>query len=300
MNKELLYNNPLIFYEYLLLNPLTEIYMVRKKASIQNWEEYSNLLIDKFAIHSSSFHHLSKGIIEHRNSGETLKMTGYDLFTVNTVFRAIMETYATFNHIFVQPKTLEEKEFRFLLWKLDGYYQVKKYKINVSDFEGVEKVLEDNENIITSTIQQIHNSSFIKTLKKEQIIKIFNPENKSCKWRFLIRNGNIKCMQIIDLIEHTFRTRAFINAYKHSSIHIHSNFPAIDDFKKKRGKTISKEYTDPLTRLAIYLTCLMIYDICNINANANKVFQSYAPELKNFIEGMSTTILQFEDEKIKR
>lgn len=295
MNKFYLYNDPLIFYEFLLLNPLKEIYMARKKSSIPVWEQYSNLLIDKFAIHSSTFYHLSEGIIEHKKSGEKVKVSGYDLFTVNTVFRAIMETYATFNHIFVEPKTEEEKEFRFLLWKLDGYYQIKKYKINVSDFEGAEKVLEDNEKIITSTIEQIHNTSFIKTLKKEQVSKIFNPDNKSCKWRFLIKNGNIKGMQIIDLIEHTFRTRAFINAYKHSSVHIHSNYPAIDDFRQKRGKTISKQYTDPFTRLAVYLTCLMIYDICNIDANANKVLQSYTPELKNFIEGMSKSILQFEE-----
>lgn len=295
MNEDYLYNDPLMFYEILLTKTLSQIYTVRKNTTVPVWMEYSNLLLDKFAIHSSSFYHLSQGIIEHKKSGEKIKMRGYDLFTVNTTFRAIMETYATFNHIFVEPETDAEKEFRFLLWKLDGYYQMKKFKINVSDFEGADKVLDSNVKTIKSTIEQIELSPFFSTLKKEQVHKIFNPDKNSCKWRFLIKNGNIKILQIIDLIEHPCNTRAFTNAYKHSSIHIHSNFPAIEDFKRKRGKTISEEYTDPLIRLAIYLTCLMIYDICQIDANANIVFQSYPQKFKAFIEGISNAIVNFEE-----
>uniref|UniRef100_UPI00404B5AF8 DUF5677 domain-containing protein n=1 Tax=Gelidibacter sp. TaxID=2018083 RepID=UPI00404B5AF8 len=295
MTEDYLYNDPLMFYNMLLLNTLPQIYTVRKNTPVPDWMQYSNLLLDKFAIHSGSFYHLSQGIIEHKKSGEKIKMRGYDLFTVNTTFRAIMETYATFNHIFVEPKSDAEKEFRFLLWKLDGFYQMKKFKINVSDFDGAKEVLEDNSKSIISIIKEIERSSFLSTLKKEQVHKIFNPSKNSCKWRFLIIKGNIKILQIIDLIEHTCNTRAFINAYKHSSIHIHSNFPAIEDFKRKRGKTISEEYTDPLTRLAIYLTCLLIYDICKIDTNANRVLQSYPQKFKEFIEGISNAILNFEE-----
>lgn len=83
---------------------------------------YSNLLIDKFAIHSSSFFHLSEGIIEHKGSTDKVKIKGYDLFTINSVFRVMMETYITFNHIFVEPMTDEEKKFRLYLWKIDGLF----------------------------------------------------------------------------------------------------------------------------------------------------------------------------------
>jgi len=107
--------SPLELYDYLLRGPLAAVYTELKKISKKGWMTYSSLLIDKFAIHSSSFFHLSSGIIEHRKSGEQVRMNGYDLFTVNTTFRAIMETYATFNHLFVEPSSSEEKEFRFLL-----------------------------------------------------------------------------------------------------------------------------------------------------------------------------------------
>ena len=117
MNKNYLYKKPLEFYSVLLFGPLTEIYIARKETHLEEWMEYSNLLIDKFAIHSSTFFHLSSGIIEHKNSSETQRMNGYDLFTVNTTIRSIIETYLAFNHIFVESKTKQEKHFRFLLWK---------------------------------------------------------------------------------------------------------------------------------------------------------------------------------------
>ena len=127
--QKLLYNNPLTFYEFILLGPLTQLYVARKRTIYTDWRNYANLLIDKFAIHSASFYHLSEGIIEHKGSTEETKIKSYDLFTVNSLFRVMMETYITFNHIFVEPPTDDEKEFRFLLWKIEGFYEKKRFKI---------------------------------------------------------------------------------------------------------------------------------------------------------------------------
>lgn len=88
------------------------------------------MLIDKFAIHSASFFHLSKGIIEHRKSGEQLKMSGYDIFTVNAIFRTIMETYATFQNNFIEPSSIEEKKNHFLLWKIDGLTEKSRFNVD--------------------------------------------------------------------------------------------------------------------------------------------------------------------------
>lgn len=290
MNYDFLYNNPLEFYSSLLLGPLTHVYTTRKETKLEEWMEYSNLLIDKFAIHSSSFFHLSCGIIEHKKSGETRRMNGYDLFTINTTIRVIIETYIAFNHIFVEPKTDKEKHFRFLLWKLDGHYQEKKYDIKLDDFKGVSKLLEDKEIEISNTINMIKESDFISNISENQLLKIFNPAKTRANWRFIITNNQVKPLQIIQLIEHCCKQRAFINTYKRSSIHTHSNFPAIEEFKRKRGKMISKEYTDPITRVAILLTCLMINDISQIDENAKFKFNELGEEMSNFITGMSKSV----------
>lgn len=101
--QRIFWENPLILYDYLLRETLLKVYTTKiQTENVITWKDYSNLLIDKFAIHSASFFHLSSGIIEQKRSGEQVKMMGYDLFSVYTVFRAIMETYATFNHLFVE------------------------------------------------------------------------------------------------------------------------------------------------------------------------------------------------------
>ncbi|WP_010521240.1 DUF5677 domain-containing protein [Aquimarina agarivorans] len=290
MTKDILYSNPLEFYDILLRGPLLEIYTARKNTTLNHWQQYSNLLIDKFAIHSSSFFHLSSGIIEHKKSGEKQRMNGYDIFTVNTTIRVLIETYIAFNHIFVEPVTEAEKHLRFLLWKLDGLYQEKKYLIEVTDFEGAAERLEEKNETIQKTILEIENAKFLKEIPNQYHQKLFDPSKNKSNWRFLIVDGKVKILQIIGLVKHCCKTRAFLNTYKHSSIHTHSNFPAVEEFRKIRGKIISENYTDPITRLSIYLTCLFIYDICKIDENANQKLNEMDSGFKNFIEGMSKSI----------
>lgn len=291
MIESYLYNNSLEFYEVLLLGPLSEVYTARKENTQTNdWEDYSNLLIDKFAIHSSTFFHISAGIIEHKKSGETKRMNGYDLFTVNTTIRAIIETYSVFNHIFVEPNTSDEKHFRFLLWKLDGLFQEKKYEIEMTDFEGVDRILKLRDDEIKTIITSINNSEFIKNITPNELAKIYDSEKKKANWKFLIESNKIKPLKIIELIKHCCKTRSFVNTYKHASVHTHSNFPAIEEFKNTRGKEISDEYTGPIVRLAIFLTCVMISDICIIDGNAKNKLDEFPDLMKNFIIGINNSI----------
>ena len=49
---------PLQTYEIYLRKHLTKIYAARKETVRTDWTKYSDLLIDKFAIHSSTLFHL--------------------------------------------------------------------------------------------------------------------------------------------------------------------------------------------------------------------------------------------------
>ncbi|MFT4019067.1 MAG: hypothetical protein QM668_19040 [Agriterribacter sp.] len=207
------------FYDYLLRGPLTIIYTAKKKTPATELIEFSNLIIDKFAIHSASFFHLSKGIIELKNSGEEVKMTGYDLFTVNSTFRTMMENYATFHNIFIESKTIEEQRFRFLLWKIDGLFDKQKFDIGESDFEGVKEILEKDKLVLRNTIQEFEHLSFYQSLTPRQLYKVYNADKKKINWRFVIdENGIITPLKISDLIKHTCKTRAFTNNYRYTSI----------------------------------------------------------------------------------
>lgn len=281
-------------YEVIVLGPLTEIYSARIKSELSEWMSYSNLLIDKFAIHSSSFFHLSKGIIEHKKSGDKVRMNGYDLFTVNTTLRAIIETYITFHNLFIEPKSEEENKFRFLLWKLDGLYAMRKYDIENNDFAEAERVLRNDEKQIEETQNLIEETNFFKSINPNQIFKIYKPDNRFSNWRFLIKNDQIKPQKIIDLIKHACPQRAFSNLYRYTSIHSHSNFPAIAEFKDKRGKVITEQNNNALINVALNLTCLLITDICSIDQNAKQKFYTFTPEIKAYINGIVSAIRQTE------
>lgn len=288
-----IYKNPLEFYEFLLLGPLTTIYSAKRATEHQNFLKYSNLIIDKFAIHSASFFHLSSGIVEHRLSSEKIKMTGYDLFSVNSLLRTLIETYTTFNHLFIEPKSYDEQEFRFLLWKIDGLKDKEKFDIKPTDYEGVTETLRQDKEKLGEAIIQFEKSSFFSKLHPEEVKKVYNPERNRYSWRFLLQDDlKIRPLTITDLVKHTCKTRAFINTYRYTSIHTHTNYLAIEHFENTRGKVISKEYTDPITRLAIYLTCLMICDICSLDKNAEAEFEKIPTETKEFISGMSNAIRQ--------
>jgi hypothetical protein len=279
------------FYEYLLLGPLTTIYSAKKKTQATELVEFSNLIIDKFAIHSSSFFHLSKGIIELKKSGEKVKMTGYDLFTVNSTFRTMMENYATFNNIFIESKTLEEQRFRFLLWKIDGLFDKQKMDIGESDFEGAKEILEKDKIVLRHTIREFESLPFYRSLDQKQLYKIYKADKEKYNWRFTIdESGIITPLKISDLIKCTCKTRGFINTYRYTSIHTHTNYLAIEHFKQTRGVPISKEYTNPISKLAIYLTCLIISDICSLDENARSEFEVLPNEVKEYIEGINNAI----------
>ncbi|QBZ98874.1 DUF5677 domain-containing protein [Flavobacterium sangjuense] len=288
---ELLYHNPLTFYEHILLGPLTHVYYGKKQTNVPSWMNYSNLLIDKFAIHSSSFFHLSEGIIEHKGSTDKIKIKGYDLFTVNSVFRVMIETYITFNHIFVESKSEYEKQFRFYLWKIDGLFEKKKFKIDYESLPELKPVQEKDKQELSEMLELVKKNPFYNSLEPSELAKIYDPEKRKSLWKFAIaENNKIRPLKIIELVEQICKTDAFINAYKYSSVHSHSGFISIEHFEKTRSKPISDKYTDPLTRLAIYLTALIIEDICIIDENARIQFLSLPAFFQDFITGINKSI----------
>ncbi|MBI3518669.1 MAG: hypothetical protein HY062_04840 [Bacteroidetes bacterium] len=279
---------PLQTYEVYLLNHLTKIYSARKEVIRTDWTKHSDLLIDKFAIHSSTLFQLIDGIIEHKSVDPNVRKFSFDLFSVNSLLRVLIETYITFNHIFVLGKSEDEKEFRFLLWQLDGLLEQKKFKINNDDFEEVESILNANKTKIDSLFDQITATAFYKTITKTELVKIFDTDKRKTNWKFKITEDNrIIPLKIIELVELTCVSRTFINLYKYTSTHTHSGYVSIEHFEKMRGKQVSDDYVNPLVNQANILTIFLIKDICSIDTNAQKAFLNLSDNTRHEIIGIN-------------
>lgn len=75
----------------------------------------------KFCYHATSALQLYRG-----TSVPEVGAGFYDPATVNVVCRAALETFLVFHYIYVEPKTEEERDCRYIAWILGGYLERQK------------------------------------------------------------------------------------------------------------------------------------------------------------------------------
>ena len=104
----------------------TLLYLVQSlheaKIPIQHWEKSLETLLIKFSFNGLSIHQLLTGI--------TLKSVYYptelnskvifDVPSCKNILRSQLEAFLMFHHIYVNPKTDDEKELRFCAWIYSG------------------------------------------------------------------------------------------------------------------------------------------------------------------------------------
>ncbi len=289
------YKNPMNYLERLLLKNLSLIYLPRKRNEKDDWTLYSNLLIEKYAIHASTLVHVINGFITSSDSTPNNPKTGYDSFTINSLIRVMLESYITFNHIYILSHNEKDAELRYLLWELDGIYERRKFKTEIADFDSpsdYKDYVETEDRRIDTIIRLIQNSNVYKDFSPTEVNKIFKPDKRKINWRFLINDNKINSLKIIELIEYTCPPRMFFNFYKNASFHTHSGFNSIDQHKRERGKVIDNDKSDTLVRLVIFLTIFLIHDITLIDKESKKVFDGFSDEIKNDIIGINKEFKQ--------
>lgn len=289
--KEYIEQYPELFYETLLTGPMLQIYSAKKETTVSAWEGYANLLLDKFAIHSMSFFHLSQGIVERRMDNTLRKSKGYDLFSVNALFRVMIETYIAFHWIFVAPKKPEEKKFRFLLWKLDGLFEKRKFEFSPAVKEEAADLLAQDEQDIRDAIQQLQQNAYYRSLSAQQLEKVFDQVKKRAIWKYEVKaNGELRQLKIIELVQIICRLDGFLNQYRYASLYTHSGYFSIEKFRQMRGKPVEDSYANPLLKLAIYLTALVIEDMCLTDHLAAGAFGQQDYYIQRFVTQMNHAI----------
>ncbi len=281
-----LVENPIRKLEELLLFHLFKVYEARKNTVRSGFDRYSDLLIDKFAIHTGTLFHLIHGLIEATGSKEGERIMAIDVFTINSLIRVLMETYVTFHHLFVHSKNQEEKEFKILLWKLEGYFEKKKFRVHETDFEEASNILKRDEKEVALISLQIESHPFRMQIDDQEFARIFSVKDKKSNWRFLHKNRKVRLLKIIDLVEYTCPIRAYFNLYRYASMHTHSSFVSIEQFEKMRAQILSESYINNFPRMAAVLTIFLIVDLAIIDENAKKIFDTFSERDKIDFNGI--------------
>jgi hypothetical protein len=133
-----------------------------------SWQADIQPLAKKLFFHLGSALHLQNGtLLPLPTIGQ---FPFFDFPSISILIRSALESYLTFQFIFVQPNSIEEKRFRRTVWALGGLRERQRFKLTTQ--EGYEK-LESEKSKIDDLKRQVRDNAFYaelpKNLKKEAI-----------------------------------------------------------------------------------------------------------------------------------
>lgn len=103
----------------------------------------------------------------------------FDSGSINVLGRAALESFLVFHYVFVEPRSDDEKDFRYYLWLLASYIDREKFPSRSGEGK---KQLNDEKKIIDALKEKINNNSIFKQLDKEKKVKLLRKIEKG-EWR---------------------------------------------------------------------------------------------------------------------
>ena len=134
-----------------------------------NGIEYAESIARKTFLHICSAYSLSKGIKVQLNNDSSIELMDYSSIAV--LIRSALESYLTFNHIFISPENENEIQYRFDCWDLAGYIERKDFQA-ITEKSIVRK--KEESKLIESKLVQIRSNPYflrLSTKEKKQIEK---------------------------------------------------------------------------------------------------------------------------------
>jgi hypothetical protein len=130
-----------------------------------------------------------------------------DFSSIAVVTRAAIETYLTFNQIYIEPRTKEEKDFRFLSWDLAGFIERERFS-EIS--EKAKKCKNDEKKLKEMSINNLKKNMIYDKLSLEDKKRILSGNwrlNQS--WTDLAKKANIDGKFFSDIY-------SYLCSYSHS------------------------------------------------------------------------------------
>ena len=93
----------------------------------------------------------------------------FDPGSINVLGRAALEAFLVFHYVFVEPRSDDEKDFRYYSWLRASYIDRQKFP---SRPEEGKKQLTDDKKIIDASKEKINNNSFFKQLDEKKKKKL--------------------------------------------------------------------------------------------------------------------------------
>jgi hypothetical protein len=206
----------------------------------------------KILSHVISAHYLSKGY--PLATDKHLFVGQIDFSSVSILVRAALESYLTFNYVFVSAKGEDELTFRFNCWNLGGF-------IDRSDFIPTEEQhvkLKGYESEQINIIQA--------ELQKSDTFKNLNAENKKAalngKWKLLNSWSKLA-------VNAGFNKKFFDNYYKFLCSHAHSSRLSIIQIQQTKDLKTQSEMSNASIGIVMVVLAKYLFDYIHLIPELN-------------------------------
>jgi hypothetical protein len=168
---------------------------------------YAEGLAKKILNHIVTARYLMKGY--HLGLDKNLYEGVVDFSSIAILTRAALETYLTFNHIYISPQDKDEQNFRFTCWNIAGYLE----RIDMEATQEKHLALKESEKLAIESIK--------KELNENILFKTLTPKKQN--WVIVDGYWRIDKSWSDLAIAAGFRKEFFSQQYKFLCAHSHSS-----------------------------------------------------------------------------
>jgi hypothetical protein len=233
-----------------------------------SWQADTQPLAKKFFFHLGTAFKLQEGTFLHLPSVGQFPFI--DFPAISILVRSALESYLTFQFIFVQPNSIEEKRFRHTVWAYSGLRDRQRFKLTTK--EGYEK-LESEKPRIENLKRQIHDSSFYAELPKDLKKKVMKGGRG---WR-LGKQWN-------EIAEASGTHREyFVSLYSYLSSYAHSGYLSVLQLSQAQTERDQQSLCSVYTFVGLALMSHFIIAYCGQFKEAQAVLEAN-PAYNDFLQ----------------
>jgi len=201
----------------------------------------------KFFGHAVSLYYLYRGI---NVPDHGLGITDFiDPPSINVVGRAAIETFLTFHYVFVEPKTNEDKDFKYFTWELAGL--IERQGFTVHSAAGKKKLKEEKQLIEVLKNKLKKNSVFDSLSDKQKRRIVARGDWRFNSWREIILSAGLS----------QIHAESF---YRYLCGYAHSGNLSILQLRQTRTNQERRELIESTFTLTLIVMANMIKAYCEI------------------------------------
>ncbi|MBI3585421.1 MAG: hypothetical protein HY096_15900 [Nitrospinae bacterium] len=166
-------------------------------------------LCKKFIGHTASALYLFRSTTLPSVKATDRGISFFDSGSINVLGRAALESFLVFHYVFVEPRSDDEKDFRYYLWLYASYIDKQKFP---SRSEEGKKQLNDEKKIIDTLKDKINSNSVFKQLTEKEKEKLLKGQWKLQSWTSIGVSAGLSEI----LAKHFY---SYLCIYAHSGCH---------------------------------------------------------------------------------